>query len=297
MKKRLALLMMSLLLVAMTFAGCGKVSHDDISGEWKLTTIGGASVAEYAAQLGYSEVMAMVSWEIGEDDILTSTAVDPETMNSTITQSYEIKRTENGFEVQLPDSENTNEIFFYVTYEKEKDTLSYTFQLGTETVEYVFEKGGYDFTAGLEAAKAEEKSDLTGEQQDEADDPKEDVSGNLKPEAEPAVDGEDADEPEDPGETNEPMEVTVENLHTLLTEHTWKDENGVEVTFYDDATSYVIMADGSRTEAEWQVMQMEDGSVALINYIDGNENIQTVVSCGSRKIVCDDGTVYQYVEE
>lgn len=293
MKKRLALLMMSLLLVAMTFAGCGKVSHDDISGEWRLKSIGGASVAEYAKKLGYSEVMAMVSWKIGEDDTLTSTAVDPETMDSTITQSYEIKRTENGFEVQLPDSENTNEIFFRVNYEKQENTLSYTFQLGTEKLEYVFEKGSYDFDAGLAAAKEEQTPAPTGAVTGEENEPEGNEAESPEPGKEPETEKEDGEEQKE----DAPMEVTVENVRLLLTEHTWKDENGVEVTFYDDATSYVIMADGSRTEAEWQVTQMEDGSVALINYIDGNENIQTVVSCGSRRIVCDDGTVYQYVEE
>lgn len=296
MKKKFVLLMMTVL-AALSLVACGEISYDKISGDWKLKSIGEKTVADYAAELEVPEVMAMVTMSVKDDDTIVSTSVDPTTLNSTVTETYKIERKSNGFDIFEKDSD---EIFFHVTYDEDADTLSYSFNLGSGELTYVFEKGTYDFNTAL--AAVEETADPEGTEDAEGDGNEEDASVDTEDGTDSSgeADGdskEDADDEDDTDEEIEPIEVTVENVRSVLTGYTWVDENGVEVTFYDDGTSYVISAGGSAMEAEWQVVEMEDGSVALINYIDGNENIQTIVSCNQKTLSCDDGTIYTYVEE
>lgn len=155
MKKKLVLLMLTVL-AALSLVACGEISYDKIGGDWKVKTIGGKSAADYAAELGYPEVMAMVTMKVTDDDKAVVTSVDPTTFTSTISQTYNIKRASNGFEVLKEGSDK--DVFFSVEYKD--DTLVYKLDPGTgSTIDYVLEKGTYDFDAALSELATEETTD------------------------------------------------------------------------------------------------------------------------------------------
>lgn len=163
MKKKLVLLMLTVL-AALSLVACGEISYDKIGGDWKVKTIGGKLAADFAAELGYPEVMAMVTMKVTDDDKVVVTSVDPTTFTSTISQTYNIKRASNGFEVLQEGSDK--DIFFSVEYKD--DTLVYKLDAGTgSTIDYVLEKGTYDFDAALSEMSTDEGTDDAAVSEDE----------------------------------------------------------------------------------------------------------------------------------
>lgn len=155
MKKKLVLLMLTVL-AALSLVACGEISYDKIGGDWKVKTIGGKSAADYAAEFGYPEVM--VTMKVTDDDKAVATSVDTTTLTSTISQTYNIKRASNGFEVLKEGSDK--DVLFSVEYKD--DTLVYKQDPGTgSTIDYVLEKGTYDFNAALSELATEETTDDT----------------------------------------------------------------------------------------------------------------------------------------
>ena len=164
MKKKLVLLMLTVL-AALSLVACGEISYDKIGGDWKVKTINGKSAADYAAEFGYPEVMAMVTMKVTDDDKVVCTSVDTTTLTSTISQTFNIKRAKNGFEVLKEGSDK--DVLFSVEYKD--DTLVYMQDPGTgSTIDYVLEKGTYDFNAGLSELATEETTDDATVSEDDA---------------------------------------------------------------------------------------------------------------------------------
>lgn len=266
-----------ILLVAMLFAvlaltACGEVSYDKIGGDWKAKTINGETVEEYSKKLSLPECMGMVTFKVSDDDKVVLTAVDASDLTTTTSQTYNIKRASNGFEVLQPDSE---EIFFSVTYDEKENTLTYSVDPGAGVIKYVLEKGSYDFDAALAeyaaatAGETEDAADETADETDEAADTTDEAAGDA---------------------------FGAEDVAGLLIGHTWADEDGFQVTYGEDATYSGVTPEGEEVTGSWDIADMEDGTVVFSIELGGEQSDIVVTGCSADTISFEDGSSFTFVE-
>ncbi|MCR4604580.1 MAG: hypothetical protein K5639_01110 [Eubacterium sp.] len=134
MKKfsKLAIVLAVAVVACFALVGCGEIKIDDIKGDWTVDTINGQSLADYAASIGITEGQAVTNITINDDKTMTST-------NAVTSEEFDIELKGNGFEVK---QKGQSAVFMSVTYDKDKQTLSYKIKdaSGNE-VEYVMKKG------------------------------------------------------------------------------------------------------------------------------------------------------------
>ena len=131
MKKIIAIVLMAAVMMCCT--ACG-LDMSRVKGEWTLSSVGGKPVEQIAEEQGVLPVQVAMNGTLSDDSFTMANAVN--------TVNYKIKVKSNGFEC-LDDS---NAIAFSVTYDKDKDTLSFAMDAGSGPVTYVMERGSADLT-------------------------------------------------------------------------------------------------------------------------------------------------------
>ena len=166
MKKlsRMAVVLAIAVVMCLTLVGCGSIKIDDIKGDWTLDTIDGKSLDEIGSGSGVDPGLLVVNWTIKDEKTLVST-------NATTTEEMAIELKSNGFEVK---QQGKDEVFFSVTYDKDKQTLTYKLNMaGTEST-YVMKKGtaeiGPTDAGDAEVDDDEESADDGSDAEAEGDD-------------------------------------------------------------------------------------------------------------------------------
>lgn len=131
MKKIIAIVLMAAVMMCCT--ACG-LDMSKVKGEWTLSSVGGKPVEQIAEEQGVLPVQVAMNGTLSDDSFTMANAVN--------TVNYKIQVKSNGFEC-LDDS---NAIAFSVTYDKDKDTLSFAMDAGSGPVTYVMERGSADLT-------------------------------------------------------------------------------------------------------------------------------------------------------
>ena len=131
MKKIIAIVLMAAVTICCT--ACG-LDMSKVKGEWTLSSVGGKPVEQIAEEQGVLPVQVAMNGTLSDDSFTMANAVN--------TVNYKIQVKSNGFEC-LDDS---NAIAFSVTYDKDKDTLSFAMDAGSGPVTYVMERGSADLT-------------------------------------------------------------------------------------------------------------------------------------------------------
>ena len=147
--KKISLALVVGVLACVCLVGCGAISIDDVKGDWTLDSIGGQSLADYAAANGVDASTLASNWTIKDDKTLTST-------NMTGTSEFTMELKANGFELK---QKGQDAIFASVVFDKNAGTLSYEQQDATgKTVKMVFKKGTAEIGAagGAEATEGGE---------------------------------------------------------------------------------------------------------------------------------------------
>ncbi len=144
--KKISLALVVGVLACVCLVGCGAISIDDVKGDWTIDTIGGQSLADYAAANGVDASTLVSNWTIKDDKTMTST-------NITGTAEFTLELKSNGFELK---QKGQDAIFASVLFDKNAGTLSYEQQDATgKTVKMVFKKG----TGEIGAAAAPEATE------------------------------------------------------------------------------------------------------------------------------------------
>lgn len=120
--KRIVTLVLALAMV-FGMTGCGKVTYDEITGEWTTSTINGIALAAYAEGLGVSTKECSSTFKITEDNKIVVS-------DSSQSVNYVYERKLNGIEVK---EEGKDEILFSMVYDDDEKTLSYEVDLGNDS--------------------------------------------------------------------------------------------------------------------------------------------------------------------
>lgn len=134
-KKVLVFVLTAVMMV--TFVGCGKVSYEDITGDWTTKTVNGKSVEEYAKELNTTKEMAATNMQISDDDKIVVT-------NAVTSANYVYERKTDGIEVK---EEGNDEVLLSMVYDSDAKTFTYQMDLGDgQMLTIVLEKGKVDFS-------------------------------------------------------------------------------------------------------------------------------------------------------
>ena len=148
MKKTFKVVAAMLLVVVMmmSLTACG-VDMSKIKGDWTLSTIGGKSIADVAAEKGIAECFLITNYTITDKEIKNDT-LNPDGSGAHTSSTFTLKQRSNGVEGYLGDQLAVSLIF-----DEKANTL--TAKLGTDesnAVEYVFTKGSRNLDEALQAA-------------------------------------------------------------------------------------------------------------------------------------------------
>lgn len=129
---------MAAIILAVGLTGCGRVSYDDITGDWTTKTVNGLTVEEYADSLGVDKTQAATNMTITDDDKIASASAGA-------SQNFVYARKSDGIEVK---EEDNDAALMFMKYDKDAKTLTYSVDLGSgQTMTIVMEKGKADLTA------------------------------------------------------------------------------------------------------------------------------------------------------
>ncbi len=156
--KKISLALVVGVLACVCLVGCGAISIDDVKGDWTIDTIGGQSLADYAAANGVDASSLVSNWTIKDDKTMTST-------NITGTSEFTLELKSNGFELK---QKGQDAIFASVLFDKNAGTLSYDQQDASgKTIKMVFKKGtgeiGAAAAGGAEATEGGAEATEGGE--------------------------------------------------------------------------------------------------------------------------------------
>ena len=153
MKKTIKVMAAIMLVAAMVFsiASCGGLDMNKIKGDWTLSTIGGKSVADYAASAGASEYQFAGNYNFTDKNVTITTLPTDSITSATM----DIKVKSNGIEVMSGD-----QVAFSMIYDDKAETLTFSVDPGTGTaISYVLKKGTTDLQALYNAANAPAEDD------------------------------------------------------------------------------------------------------------------------------------------
>ena len=130
--KKLALVLVAAMVMGLALVGCGTVEKD-VQGDWTTSTINGKSVEDYAAETGQQVGACISNWTIKDGKATMTSAL----ASATVDVEYK----SNGFEVK-----EGGQILYSVKYDKDAQTLSYTFNVNGQNNDFVLKKGTGDIS-------------------------------------------------------------------------------------------------------------------------------------------------------
>lgn len=136
--KKVQKMMLSFAAIVIMFCmvGCGKVSYEDITGNWTMKSVNGKSIEEYAKTIGMETAMATSNFKITDDDKMVATSIAG-------SATYNYERKSNGIEVR---EQGKEEILMSMAYDAEAKTLTYKIDLGDgNAMDVVLVRGTADF--------------------------------------------------------------------------------------------------------------------------------------------------------